>query len=188
MNIVIGLGNPGTQYARNRHNVGWMVLDVFASLEALRYEEKKLFSARVTQFGPLLLAKPDTFMNLSGITAKALSKQYTDAPIAIVYDDIDIPLGEIKCSFGRGAGGHNGVQSVIDHLGTKDFLRIRVGVRPVHEELQAKILPPNGFETFLLGNFAPFEEELRDKGIGKAIKVLEDLPHKAIEELMNLYN
>jgi PTH1 family peptidyl-tRNA hydrolase len=188
MNIVIGLGNPGTTYARNRHNVGFMVLDVMAALEALHFADKKLFSAKVTQFGEVLLAKPDTFMNLSGITAKAISKQYTDAPVAIVYDDIDIPLGEIKCSFGRGAGGHNGVQSVIDHLGTKDFLRIRIGVRPVHEELQSKILPPNGFETFLLSNFAPFEDDLRDKGIGKAIKVIESLPFKSVQDIMNEHN
>ncbi len=188
MNIVIGLGNPGTAYAQHRHNVGFMTLSVLAALESVHFAEKKIFSAHIAQFGELLMVKPDTFMNLSGITAKAVSKQYTDAPIAIVYDDIDIPLGEIKCSFGRGAGGHNGVQSVIDHLGTKDFLRIRIGVRPVHEELQSKILPPNGFETFLLSNFAPFEYELRDQGIGKAIKVIESLPFKAMEEIMNLYN
>jgi len=188
MNIVIGLGNPGTTHAQQRHNIGFMTLSVLAALEAVHFVEKKLFSAHITQFGELLLVKPDTFMNNSGLTAKALAKQYTGASITVVYDDIDIPLGEIKCSFGRGAGGHNGVQSIIDHLGTKDFLRIRIGVRPVHEELQSKILPPNGFETFLLSNFAPFEYELRDIGIGKAIKIIESLPHKSIEEIMNEYN
>jgi PTH1 family peptidyl-tRNA hydrolase len=107
---------------------------------------------------------------------------------SIVYDDIDIVLGTIKCSFGRGAGGHNGVQSVIDHLGTKDFLRIRIGVRPVHEELLPRIAPPDGFEKFLLSNFAPFEIALRDQGIEQAIKVIESLPHKTKEEIMNEYN
>ncbi len=187
MNIVIGLGNPGNTYVRNRHNVGWMVLDVMGALEGLHFAEKKIFSGHVAQFGEVLMLKPDTFMNLSGIAAKAIAKQY-DAPVAVVYDDIDIPLGEIKCSINRGAGGHNGVQSIIDHLGTKDFLRIRVGVRPVHEELQSKILPPNGFETFLLSDFAPFEYELRDQGIGKAIKVIESLPFKSVEEIMNEHN
>jgi len=127
-------------------------------------------------------------MNNSGLVVKPLLNQYKDAVIAIVYDDIDINLGEIKCSFGRGAGGHNGVQSVIDHLGTKDFFRIRIGVRPVHEELLPRIAPPDGFEKFLLSNFAPFETELRDKGIDQAISVIESLPFKTIEEIMNQYN
>lgn len=188
MNIVIGLGNPGKTYAQHRHNVGWMVLDAMAAKESLHFNEKKLFHAAIASFGTeLLLAKPDTFMNNSGQAAAMLVKQY-EGSVAVVYDDIDIPLGTIKCSFNRGAGGHNGVQSVMDHLDTKNFLRIRVGVRPVHEELLPRIVPPNGFETFLLSNFAPFEHELRDQGIEKAIQVIESLPHKTIEEIMNLYN
>ncbi len=187
MNIVIGLGNPGNTYMNHRHNVGWMVLDAIAAKESLHFVSNKFVSGEVSQFGQLLLLKPDTFMNSSGKAAKAAAKHFLGT-IVVVYDDIDISLGEIKCSFGRGAGGHNGVQSVIDHLGTKDFLRIRVGVRPVHEELQSKILPPNGFETFLLSNFAPFEYELRDKGIEKAINVIESLPFKTVEEIMNAYN
>lgn len=188
MNIVIGLGNPGTTYVRNRHNVGFMTLSVMAALEGLHFNERKLFHSEIASFGTeLLLAKPTTFMNNSGLAAAMLVKQHNGL-VVVVYDDIDIPLGEIKCSFGRGAGGHNGVQSVIDHLGTKDFLRIRIGVRPVHEELQSKILPPNGFETFLLSNFAPFEDELRDQGIGKAIKVIEALPFKSTQDIMNEYN
>jgi PTH1 family peptidyl-tRNA hydrolase len=188
MFIVIGLGNPGAAHAQQRHNVGFMTLNVLAALEGLYFNERKIVRASVASFGTeLLLAKPDTFMNNSGQAASLLLKNH-DASLVVVYDDIDIPLGEIKCSFGRGAGGHNGVQSIIDHLGTKDFLRIRIGVRPVHEELLPKILPPNGFETFLLSNFAPFEYELRDQGIGKAIKVIESLPHKTVEEIMNQYN
>ncbi len=188
MNIVIGLGNPGTTYAQHRHNIGWMVLDALAAREGLHFNERKLFHASITSFGPeLLLAKPDTFMNNSGQAAAMLVKQY-EGEVAVVYDDIDIPLGEIKCSFGRGAGGHNGVQSLIDHLGHKEFFRIRIGVRPVHEELLPRIAPPDGFEKFLLSNFAPFEIELRDQSIEKAIQIIESLPHTSIEEIMNLYN
>lgn len=187
-NVVIGLGNPGKEHAQQRHNIGWMVLDALASKESLTFVDKKLFSASIAQFGELLLVKPETFMNNSGLAARAIAKQHGDAAIAVVYDDIDINLGEIKCSFGMGAGGHNGVQSIIDHLGSKDFFRIRIGVRPVHEELLPRIAPPNGFEIFLLSNFAPFEHELRDQAIEKAIRIIESLPHKSIEELMNLYN
>ena len=127
-------------------------------------------------------------MNHSGITARALTKRYPDTRVAVVYDDIDINLGEIKLSFGRGAGGHNGVQSVIDHLGTKDFIRIRVGVRPVHDELKSKILPPHGFETYLLSNFAPFEKDRQEEGVKKAIQVITALTTQSLQEVMNTYN
>jgi PTH1 family peptidyl-tRNA hydrolase len=188
MVIVIGLGNPGKTHAGQRHNVGWMVLDALALREGLHFEDKAIFHAAVTQFGQLLLVKPDTFMNNSGQAAKALQKQYPDAPIAAVYDDISINVGDVKISYSRGDGGHNGMTSLIQHLGTKDFLRIRVGIRPVHEELLPRIAPPNGFETFMLANFAPFEIDLRDQAIEKAIQVIEQLPFKTREEVMNHYN
>ena len=188
MIIVIGLGNPGNKYKDHRHNVGFQILDVLSDNWNVSFVEKGIFSASIAQKNELLLVKPTTFMNHSGVSARALLKQYPDARIVVVYDDIDITLGEIKVSFGRGAGGHNGVQSMIDHLGTKDFARIRVGVRPVHDELQSKILPPHGFETFLLSNFAPFEKEKREEGIKKAIGVIETLSHKTLEEIMNQFN
>ena len=188
MIIVIGLGNPGNAHAGQRHNVGWMVIDALAAKEGLHFEMQKLFSASVAQFGQSLLVKPDTFMNNSGLSAKALLKQYPDAQVVAVYDDISINLGEIKVSFGRGDGGHNGLTSIIAHLGTKDFLRIRIGIRPVHEELLPRIAPPDGFEKFMLSNFAPFEIELRDHAIEKTITIIESLPFKTKEEIMNEYN
>ena len=187
MIIIIGLGNPSDKHKDDRHNVGWQVLDVFAEKNNFVFEDKSIFQAEVAENKKLLLVKPQTYMNDSGLSAKALFKQYKELPV-VVYDDVDISLGEIKCSFARGAGGHNGVQSIIDHLGTKDFFRIRVGVRPVHDELQDKILPPDGFQNFLLKPFAPFEEELRDQGIAKAVNAIEALQTKTFEEVMNEYN
>ncbi len=187
MIIVIGLGNPGKAHAGQRHNIGWTVLDALAAKEGLHFNERKLFHASIAQFGELMLVKPDTFMNESGIAARQLVRNY-DAPIVVVYDDISINVGEIKISFGRGDGGHNGVTSTIAHLGTKDFLRIRIGIRPVHEELLPRIAPPHGFESFMLSNFAPFETDLRDKAIDKAIEIIEQLPFKTKEELMTQYN
>lgn len=188
MKTIIGLGNPGPKHAGNRHNVGFMVLDTLAQKEELSFNEKKLLSAEVADYGDeLLLVKPNTFMNNSGLSAKDLVKNY-DTDIVVVYDDIDIPLGEVRCSFARGAGGHNGVQSIIDHLGTKEFFRIRVGVRPVHPELQDKILPPDGFQNFLLSDFAPFEKELKEEGIAKAVAIIEALKTKTFENVMNKFN
>lgn len=187
MAIIIGLGNPTKEHALDRHNVGFMVLDFLAEKHEFSFEEKNTFNAQVASYDSLLLVKPQTYMNDSGLSAKKLFKQYKELPI-VVYDDIDINLGEIKCSLSRGAGGHNGVQSIIDHLGTKDFFRIRVGVRPVHEELKDKILPPTGFQDFLLTNFAPFEKELKEQGIAKAVAIIEALKTKTFETVMNEFN
>ena len=187
MKIFIGLGNPGTKHALDRHNVGFMVLDYFADKHSLSFENKSTFDALVAQDSEDMFAKPQTYMNDSGLSAHKLFKQYRELPV-VVYDDIDINLGEVKCSFDRGAGGHNGVQSIIDHLGTKGFYRIRVGVRPVHEELKDKILPPDGFQNFLLKPFAPFESELKEQGIKKALAIIEALKTKTFEEVMNEFN
>ena len=188
MQIVIGLGNPGRTYKHHRHNIGFQVLDKIAELHGLHFIEKPIFESHSAPWGELVLVKPDTWMNDSGRAARLINKQWPEAPIVIVYDDIDIAVGEVKCSFGRGAGGHNGVESVINHLNTRDFLRIRVGVRPVHEELLPRIAPPDGFQKYLLSDFAPFESELVERGIAKAIEIIAKLGAKTKEELMNEYN
>ncbi len=187
MKIIIGLGNPGKKYCMHRHNIGFQTLDVYADTHALHFAEKAIFNAEVAIDGELSLAKPTTWMNDSGTAAKALTKQF-DAPLVVIYDDIDINVGTVKCSFDRGSGGHNGVQSVIDHLGTKEFFRIRIGVRPTHEELLPRIAPPDGFEKYLLSDFAPFEEEKKKDGINRAIEIIEALKTMTFEEIMNKYN
>ncbi len=180
MITIIGLGNPGTKYEANRHNIGFQVLDRLAT----NFAPDKYAHALVAPYDGMRLVKPETFMNESGRSAH----HYIDDTIVVVYDDIDIPLGTVKCSFDRGAGGHNGVQSIIDHLGTTAFARIRVGVRPVHEELLPRIAPPDGFEKFLLSDFAPMEGELREQGITHALQIIEALKTKSFEEVMNEFN
>lgn len=191
MIIVVGLGNPGKVHSKQRHNIGFMVLDALAEKKGLHFVEKQLFEASCAQSGDILFVKPLTWMNDSGRAVKMLCKQFCntqESMIAVLYDDITINLGEVKCSIAKGAGGHNGVQSIIDHLGTKDFFRIRIGVRPVHDELLVRIAPPDGFEKFLLSDFAPFEKELLDQSINKALVIIEALQTKTPEEIMNLYN
>jgi peptidyl-tRNA hydrolase, PTH1 family len=187
MKIIIGLGNPTKKYENDRHNAGFMALDYFAQKHDLNFENKSVFEALVSVDEQFILVKPQTYMNDSGLSAQKLFKQYKILPI-VVYDDIDIDIGEIKCSMSRGSGGHNGVQSIIDHLGTKDFFRIRIGVRPVHEELKSHILPPDGFQNFLLKPFTPFEAELKEQGIKKAVEIIESLKTKKFEDVMNEFN
>ena len=186
--IIIGLGNPTEKHALDRHNIGFQVLDAYVEDSESSFSEKAVFEALVAVQGALFFAKPTTWMNDSGLCAKKLFQQYKELPV-VVYDDIDIPLGQVKCSFGRGAGGHNGVQSIIDHLVTKDFFRIRVGVRPVHDELKSHILPPDGFQNFLLKPFAPFEKELHEQGVKQACEVIEKLSRGVLfQDIMNMYN
>ena len=185
--IIVGLGNSGAKYKHNRHNAGFMVLDSLADKNNISFETKKIFQSEIIEKDKTIYAKPTTFMNLSGLAVQALTKQYGNQ-LAVVYDDIDIPIGTVKCSFGRGSGDHNGLQSVIDHLGHKDFFRVRVGVRPVREELISRIAPPDGFEKFLLSDFTPLEEQELKEGIEKAEKIISELSTKSFEEIMNKYN
>jgi peptidyl-tRNA hydrolase, PTH1 family len=164
-----------------------MVLDEYAKRESLEFSDEKIFFSHVARNGNVILAKPYTFMNDSGAAAATLLKQY-GGELVVIHDEINVPIGEIKCSFDRGSGDHNGVQSIIDHLGHQKFFRIRIGVRPIHEELLPRIAPPDGFEKFLLSNFTPMEEELLQQGIGKALEIISELPKSTFEEIMNRYN
>jgi PTH1 family peptidyl-tRNA hydrolase len=128
MKLVVGLGNPGEQYAPTRHNVGWQVLEKYD----LRWQEKRAWQAAVARSGETLFVRPLTFMNESGRAVRAVLDYYKLSPadLVLVYDDKDLPFGTIRLRSGGSAGGHNGVQSVIDHLGSADFARVRLGIEP----------------------------------------------------------
>ncbi|HSE56586.1 MAG TPA: aminoacyl-tRNA hydrolase [Candidatus Paceibacterota bacterium] len=188
MYIFIGLGNPGKEYERTRHNTGKMAVEALAGGWGVSFEQNKVFNAQVVKHDGALLAIPNTYMNDSGSVVKVLKREYADAELVVLYDDIDIPLGTVKCSFNRGAGGHNGVQSIIDSLGTNEFFRIRIGVRPIDERLLPQIAPPTGFQDFLLSNFTPLEDEGLKEGITKAAAIAKFLLTHSREETMNIYN
>ncbi|MGW9402499.1 aminoacyl-tRNA hydrolase [Arthrobacter sp. NPDC055585] len=133
--LVAGLGNPGPGYSRNRHNVGQMVLDELASRMGGRFKSHKsraqVLEGRIGIGGPrVILAKPLTYMNLSGGPVSALARFYGIEPenVVAVHDEIDIPFNSVKLKLGGGEGGHNGLRDISKALGTKDYLRVRVGV------------------------------------------------------------
>lgn len=133
--LVAGLGNPGPGYSRNRHNVGQMVLDELASRMGGRFKAHKsraqVLEGRIGIGGPrVVLAKPLTYMNLSGGPVSALARFYGIEPgnVVAVHDEIDIPFNSVKLKLGGGEGGHNGLRDISKALGTKDYLRVRVGV------------------------------------------------------------
>ncbi len=144
MKIIVGLGNPGEKYQKTRHNVGFMFLDFLAG-ERADWKIEKKFNAFILEQGERTLIKPQTFMNNSGMTVRAFMDYYKMLPkklglfakkdidlsgtLTIIHDDLDIDFGNFKQSINAGSAGHNGVESIIKHLKTKNFKRIRLGIK-----------------------------------------------------------
>lgn len=132
--LVVGLGNPGPQYAKTRHNLGFMVADLLAGRIGAQFKVHKRSGAEVVtgRLGhrPVVLAKPRTFMNESGRQVGPLAKFYSVLPadVIVIHDELDIDFGRIRLKLGGGEGGHNGLRSVANALGTKDFQRVRIGI------------------------------------------------------------
>jgi len=192
MSLVVGLGNPGKAYAHNRHNIGFRCLNYFARLHSIRFERSQC-QARVG-FGEmegekLLLAKPRTFVNLSGKAVGCLANKYgiSLSNLLVIYDDLDLPLGKIRLRRSGSSGGHNGMKSIISALGSEDFPRIRVGIgRPQVEEL------PNTDEddivNYVLSSFTPQEKELIKSIIARVAEAIDCFLAQGIEAAMNRFN
>jgi len=182
MKLVVGLGNPGTEYENTRHNTGRVIVGI---VEKKLGEKKSLPTGRQVKF-----ITPDTFMNNSGKAVAPLVKSKKDlADLVVIYDDVDLPLGKIKISFNRSSGGHNGVQSIIRALKSQEFLRVRVGISPATSKGVAK--KPKGEKAmlnFLLGKFKKPELE-KLKKVGKTVtEAVETIFSESKEKAMSLYN
>ena len=193
MIIVAGLGNPGEEYEATRHNTGFLVLDYIAG--AKDWQEVGKANALVKKVGSgknqIEFIKPMTYMNDSGVSVAYSMKTNKLKPekVVVIYDDMDLPIGKIKISFNRSSGGHNGVGSIIKHLKTEGFLRIRVGISP--HTPGGKLKKPSGEKAvldFLLKDFKdPEIAEL--KKISKVIKeALEVFISDGKDKMMSLYN
>jgi peptidyl-tRNA hydrolase, PTH1 family len=137
MYLVVGLGNPGEEYAATPHNAGFMVVDRLAEMHAIRVnrkDSKALIGLGEIAGKPVMLAKPQTFMNLSGTSVAPLMEKHglTPADLIVVWDELNLPFGGLKILKSGSAGGHNGAISVIGSLGTREFVRVRLGVHPGH--------------------------------------------------------
>ena len=144
MKLIVGLGNPGEQYELTPHNLGFLVIDrLAADLNVeVRNRQCRALTARATIGDePVLLAKPETFMNLSGGAVRDLVEKLEirpEADLIVIQDELDLPFGTLKVHRARSSAGHNGIESIIGSLGTKDFLRIRIGVAPEHKVADGK--------------------------------------------------
>ena len=185
MRLITGLGNPGTEYALTRHNVGWNVIDSIAnSLDAGRPSVKFEGALWSLNFKGerLLLLKPYTYMNNSGISVRQAAAFYKipAEEILVVSDDINLPLGKMRLRAKGSAGGHNGLKSIIAHLGSQDFPRLRIGVDPC---------PPNFDQAaWVLGHFSKSDRATVDKAISYASDFCLDWCTSSIEKLMNRVN
>ena len=185
INAVVGLGNPGKQYERTRHNAGFRVLDQLAEELSFTFQERKFrasWCAGTLGDRKLVLCKPLAYMNRSGeVVAEILGYFGIDASQAlVVHDDLDLPLGRLRLVHRGGPGGHRGVSSIIDHLKTRDFPRLKLGIgRPLHEE---------PVETFVLR--APSGEEVAvfDEMISHGVEVVRSALALGLDVAMNRYN
>lgn len=185
MNLIIGLGNPGKIYAHSRHNIGFRCINHLANVHGISVKRQQCQAQ--TGIGRIegkevVLAKPKTFMNLSGKSVKSLMRRFQAAPedVIVVHDDLDLPLGKIRLYSGGGSGGHKGVESVMDEIDSRDFLRVRVGIgRPRDAEDPI---------DYVLHGFPATEKPVIEDAIAAASEAIACLLKESMAEAMNRYN
>lgn len=186
MYIIAGLGNPKKEYDNTRHNIGFAMIDALAdkyNINVMDIKHKAVTGKGIINGQKVILAKPLTFMNLSGESIRQLVDYYKVDPeteVVIISDDISLPPGLIRVRKKGSAGGHNGLKNIIQHLGTEGFQRIRIGVGE----------KPKGYDLadYVLGHFSKEEQPLMKDGILKAIGALEMILNDDIDGAMNEYN
>lgn len=179
--IIVGLGNPGRDYAATRHNVGFMVLDRLAAHFGAEWKPEKAYKAEIAAGPGVLLVKPQTFMNSSGESVGPLMRYFKFDPeqVFVVYDDISFPVGTMRLRAGGSAGGHNGMKSLIAHLGTEKFPRLRVGISaPGCKQMVSHVL----------GKFAPDERPLLDEALLKATAASLTVLRDGFDSAANQFN
>ena len=191
MKLIIGLGNPGRSYSKNRHNIGFFCLNHIAKQQGIRFDKKQA-KAR-TGSGKIdgiqvVLARPQTYMNLSGQPVSRLSNKFKAGPgdLIVIHDDLDLPLGKIRIRQGGGSGGHKGIKSIISELVSQDFIRIRVGIgRPT---TNAAEISEAAIIKYVLIDFSPDEKQSIVPVIAKVSEAILCLLTEGLEAVMNKYN
>ncbi|GAB4463273.1 MAG: aminoacyl-tRNA hydrolase [Elainellaceae cyanobacterium] len=189
--LIVGLGNPGAKYDRTRHNVGFMLVDELARSWQISLADHKKFQGVFGEgIGPhrdrIRLLKPQTYMNLSGQSIRAVVDWYKLSPesVLVVYDDMDLPLGRLRLRLSGSAGGHNGIKSTISHLGTQNFPRLRIGIG------KPKTAAPEDKDTVshVLGQFSKAETEILNEVLRLCEEAIALSLKQSTEKAMSLYN
>ena len=183
--LVVGLGNPGREYAGNRHNIGWRVADRFAAAREWRFTKKQndaLVALGSIGGARVIVAKPQTFVNQSGRAVGPLARFYKVPPerMLVIVDDLDLPFGTIRLREKGGAGGHNGMRSIIERLGTGDFPRLRIGIGR----------PPGQIDpaAFVLRDFDTSEQAELEDITDRAVSAIDIFIAEGIDAAMNKFN
>ncbi len=186
MFVIVGLGNPTAQYAGTRHNVGFDVIDWIADEYNISVESRKnraFVGTGMIAGRKVMLAKPQTFMNLSGESVRGLVDFYkidVETELLVIYDDVSLDVGQLRIRKKGSAGGHNGIKSIIAHLGTNVFPRLKIGVgkKPSHYDLA----------DYVLGHFSKEDRNVMEEGYKRAVHAVELIVSGEMERAMNEYN
>jgi len=193
MKLIVGLGNPGRGYAHNRHNIGFLCLNHLARANGIRFDRKQS-KARVGmgEVGgeEVVLARPQTYMNHSGESVGLLMKRFKVGldDLLIVHDDLDLPLGKIRVSHGSSSGGHKGADSIISSLGSRDFVRIRVGIGRPPPPPDSTPITEDDIVAYVLSDFTPEEKRTMSQVIPRVSEAIYCLLSKGLVEAMNRFN
>jgi PTH1 family peptidyl-tRNA hydrolase len=184
MKLIVGLGNPGAEYEETRHNVGWKVVDAFAAkfrIAVTRHEKNALTGSGRVAGGSVMVAKPLTYMNLSGSAVRLLANAYLESTdeLMVVYDDIDLPLGRLRIRPNGSSGTHNGMRSIVEELASENFPRLRVGIGSAGE---------GKLRDYVLDAFSPDEQPLIDAAVARAVDALVLFCRGDLRRAMTEYN
>ncbi len=184
MKLIVGLGNPGADYERTRHNVGWMVVEAFARkfrIDITKHEKNALTGTGRVAGGSVMVAKPVTYMNLSGEPVRLLVNAYLESTddLIVVYDDIDLPLAKLRIRPNGSAGTHNGMRSIVQTLATEKFPRLRVGIG---------VSDSGQLRDYVLDEFAPDEQPVVDRAIERSVDALLLFARGDLRRAMNEFN
>ena len=190
MKMIVGLGNPGKEYSTNRHNIGFLCLNHFARkyhISLDRKQSKARVGMGLAEGCQVVLAKPQTYMNLSGQSVSLLMQKYHIAldDLIVIHDDLDLPLGKIRLRRDSSAGGHNGIKSIIACLGTQDFTRIRVGIsRPPREGEERE----QSIVDYVLGDFSAADQPVVNDILRRVTEAAVSLMTEGLTTAMNKFN
>jgi PTH1 family peptidyl-tRNA hydrolase len=193
MKLVVGLGNPGFLYARNRHNIGFMAVSHLARLRGIRFDRKQGYARTgigSIGAGRVVLARPQTFMNSSGDSVHRLVQllKIIPADLVVIHDDLDLPLGKVRLRLGGSSGGHKGIESIIARLGTRDFYRVRVGIGRPEVGAESPAEKEEAVIAYVLSDFTAEEKKRVEEVLPLASGAVVSLLTEGLAAAMNRYN
>jgi len=193
MKLIVGLGNPGFLYTRNRHNIGFMCVSHLAKSQEIKFDRKQGHAR--TGIGTIagrrvVLARPQTYMNASGESVGALAMRLNVVPsgIIVIHDDLDLPVGKIRLRIGGGSGGHKGIESIIARLGSSDFYRVRIGIGRPDIDADSHIDKEQAVISYVLSDFSHEEKKVIEELLPVVSNAITCLIAEGLVAAMNKYN